>query len=561
MRSGQDAPADRSASPRLLVVLSLFLVLGFLPPEVHGESLAGAALLLVVLAIVPGGRAGSGLLGPFCVAVLCGGILARSAQAPGASIEPLTVGLLALAAAAHARSAAGPLEGDARIPWAIAIAGGLTGVRAVWEKLFGLARLAEAVEATQALPDRDVVLARIHEGRAYAQFATPAALGCFLAMAAAVTWALRGDVSRKTAPRVVLWVLLALHAAGILASSSATAAGALAVAAVLSLARLRERSLAPLLAVAAVLVVVVALLRGSRVLSLDDPASPWRLRAGNARVAIEMTRDHPWLGVGPGGFGEVFPSYRREGDNESRHVHDLPLELVAELGIPLGLLVSAAFLVAFLRPVLARARPAAPAWHKGAHVALAVLAIQSLADFTAFLPSLLWTACLLWGIAARGREPLEPERAVTRWGAVAATALLAALAAGVGLSGNAQRDCREALALGDRETARSDARRAAALAPWDVDARMLHAQALLDDPATLRAAALQAERAVAADPIRPAARELRSRLRLAAGDLPGAYADLVEAARLYPMRPEYATRRDALEGLLSAASPAGAERE
>ena len=78
---------------------------------------------------------------------------------------------------------------------------------------------------------------------------------------------------------------------------------------------------------------------------------------------------------------------------------------------------------------------------------------------------------------------------------------------------------------------------AAELAPWDVDARMLHAHALVDGAEAAR----EAERAVAVDPVRPAARELRSRLRLAAGDLPGAHADLVEAAR-----------RDELRSLLSA---------
>jgi hypothetical protein len=317
--------------------------------------------------------------------------------------------------------------------------------------------------------------------------------------------------------------------------------------------RATRRAALAILGVAAALLLAVVAARGARVLSIEDPASPWKQRAGNARVALEVIGDHPWLGVGPGGFGEVYPKYRHHEDNESRHVHDLPLELGAELGLPLGLFVAAAFFLAFLRPVLARPRDGAPEWHRGAAVALAAFAIQNLADFTAFLPSLLWTACLLWGVAARRDDGSEPDGPLPRRAALAATAGLALVAVAAGIADNARIDARGALAAGDVESAKARTARAAALAPWNVDVLMLRTQLSLDaeDP---RAASRQAERAVAVDPVRPAARELRSRVRLAAGDLPGAYADLVEAARLYPGRTEYASRRDELGRLLSAVS-------
>ena len=50
------------------------------------------------------------------------------------------------------------------------------------------------------------------------------------------------------------------------------------------------------------------------------------------------------------------------------------------------------------------------------------------------------------------------------------------------------------------------------------------------------------------------ARELRSRIRLSAGDPLGAYADLCEAARLYPLHDGYAAARDRLRESLRAAS-------
>ena len=50
-------------------------------------------------------------------------------------------------------------------------------------------------------------------------------------------------------------------------------------------------------------------------------------------------------------------------------------------------------------------------------------------------------------------------------------------------------------------------------------------------------------------PVRPAARELRSQLRLWNGDFPGALADMIAASRLYPHNNEYAERRNELEAL------------
>ena len=59
-------------------------------------------------------------------------------------------------------------------------------------------------------------------------------------------------------------------------------------------------------------------------------AKPDVIRAESARAAFEIARDHPLAGVGPGGFAEAFPQYRRAGDDESRHAFNLPAELAAE---------------------------------------------------------------------------------------------------------------------------------------------------------------------------------------------------------------------------------------
>lgn len=554
-RSGS-ASADRPALPVLLVVLSLFATLGILPPETHGESLAGCALLIVLFAALPGLRpspAGRAAVGIAAVAAL---LLARSAVAPGPAVEPLASWILALSLAVAAWESGPVLRSDPGVPWTLALLGGVTGGRAVYEKLWGLAHLARQVEASPELPDHALVLARLREGRAYGAFATPAALGGFLAMAAAVTCGFA--VSRRGRARIVLLALAAIEVAGIAATASATAAGALAVAAGLALlgSRARRRGAIAAVSITVLLLGAVVALRGSRLLTLADAESPWRQRAGNFRIALEVASDHPWLGVGPGGFGEIFPSYRREGDNESRHVHDLPLEAAAELGVPLGILLTGVFLFVFLRPVLARAAPGEEGWHRGAAVALAAFAVQSFFDFTSFLPSLLWTACLLRGALRASDEAPEPvaeqERGM-RFAALAATSLAAGIAVLSGLAANAKLDARNLVAEGDTLRSSERAERAVHLAPWDVDARMFRAEQtfelagdLRSEPSLIARATSDVDRAVLLSPVRPSARELRSRIRLTTGDLPGGYADLVEAARLYPLRTEYAQRRDAV---------------
>ena len=56
-------------------------------------------------------------------------------------------------------------------------------------------------------------------------------------------------------------------------------------------------------------------------------------------------------------------------------------------------------------------------------------------------------------------------------------------------------------------------------------------------------------------PQRPAARDLRGRLRFVTGDFGGAYADALDAARLYPMQESYAERLSEVERWLGPRTP------
>jgi len=520
--------------------------------------MAGAAALVVLVVAVAWARPlhpmGHSVL---LFAALASTPLVMAAVAPGAAVEPLVAFILAGALGVHVACLSHSARDSDSVAWALAAAGLIVSFFALHQALWGLDATAARVETAVGVPDRDLVLTRLSSGRAFAMFATPAALGGFLALALPV--AVGMGLGKRGKARVALLSAAGIMAAGMLATVSVTAIGALAGAVMLAVVaqRRRWRLTAAVGVVGLLLVLAVVGLRRHEILDRSRWDSPWRLRAGNFRVATEVIADHPWIGVGPGGFGEVFPQYRREGDNETRHVHDLPLEMMAELGIVPGALAGALFLGLFLAPVLARDGESAP-WVRGARIGLAAFAIQNLADFTAFFPSILWTAALLRGVTVEpgfaSKERLSPGWRWTRGIVLAATLVAAALAALAGLSWEARYHARQAAASGDDAMAGMLAERSSRFAPWNVDAQSILAQSLLDragkapeTTATFREALLRSNRAVVLSPVRASTREVRARARLALGDTPGAWADLVEAARLYPLRTSYARLRDEIE--------------
>jgi hypothetical protein len=275
-------------------------------------------------------------------------------------------------------------------------------------------------------------------------------------------------------------------------------------------------------------------------------ARPDAIRDGGVRAALEIARDHPLAGVGPGGFAEAFPQYR--------HAGDLPAELVAEWGVPVGLALSALFFWLFVGPAVSR-RGEAFTLSSGLKVGLAAFALHNVLGFTAFLPSLLVGAAVCRGLVAQ-RVARDRAIPVARAAWIALALALTAAAAGSGLARDALIDARDAAASGDHAEALRLAVRASTLAPWDADPPLFAAGARMAAGSSATAALESAEQAVARAPSRASARSARARARTAAGDATGAYADLVEASRLDPNRPEYASQRDALAAMLGRAGEA-----
>lgn len=543
---------QQSLGPAGLALVAVLALCVVAPPEVRGSSLAAIALFVAVAAAAVSATAARSPASRFVLAgVPLALVVMRLSIAPGEAVEPADCILLAAFAGISAAHAAEHDEFFARM-FAVLVA--YAGGRALYEAIWGFATLADRMRDSVPTGAALAVLNRLDQGRPYGGFSTPAALGCFLILTipAVAAW----SFGKRGGARAFGLGVAALGVAGLVATRSVTAMAALAVA--LALAGLRGRVTPRLLAVSAggigLAIVAAGIMRPDAVFAPGREDSPWRLRAGNVRVALEIARDHPLSGVGPGGFAEAFPQYRRPGDNESRHAHNLPAELVAEWGIPVGLLLAALFFWVFVAPVVRRTGdPRTLA--SGLTVGVAAFAIHNLADFTAFLPSLLL-------FAAIGRGFLVPRvdsgRAIpaarVAWAALAfATALVAA---GAGLARDALFDARETAASGDHSGALGFALKARALAPWDADPPQFAAEARMAAGKDGGAALDDAERAVVRAPSRAAARMLRARARAAVGDLPGAYADSVEASRLYPVNPDYAAQRDALAATLDKAGEA-----
>jgi len=557
-----DSPPD---DLRLLFVpLALVCILPLFPPETRGGAMAGAAALIalwVMLALTRSVAAwlllalGLGLLGYFPATLV--------AQAPGGVFQPLSVWILGLAAGVCA-SLLGPGQRHRdRIVLVLAVTAALVALQGLYQVLWGLDELISWIEGGAAVADRQLVLARAADGRAFAAFPTPAALGGFLALSIPLTLGIALGKTGRT--RWVLVGLAVVQGVGLLAAASVTAAAALLTAVVLgaAVARPTARRVVGALVVGAILVVGVIVIRGAQVTDVDAAGSPWRLRAGNFRAAGQMIADHPWAGVGLGGFGEVYPQYRRPTDNETQHVHNLPLELCAELGLPAGVLLTAIFFHLFLSPVLRRREDDAP-WARGAAVGLAAVAIQNLVDFTILLPSLLWLAAIVRGLLVLPSAPASRSRGpVLRLAALTAVIVAACLAGLSGVAWEARLNAKLDLAAGDTEGAARQASRATRLAPWNPDGWLYRAEIALERAAdggrqdrAAHVSSLEAVgRAISMSPVRPAARIVRARLRALDGDLPGAYADAKEAARLYPTHTQYGVERDTLAQALDASEP------
>ena len=158
--------------------------------------------------------------------------------------------------------------------------------------------------------------------------------------------------------------------------------------------------------------------------------------------AAALVRDHPLFGVGRGAYRYLSERHRSvPGEVTFAYVEDEPLQLAADLGLPVALLVLAALWLAWRRGLFA----AASGLERGAAWALFSLGVQNLVDFDLELAGVALPAAVMLGALAGG--PLSRR-------AVAALLCAAPLAcAALVWSGprSAEREAEALLALDPRE--------------------------------------------------------------------------------------------------------------
>ncbi|WP_457329367.1 Wzy polymerase domain-containing protein [Rhizobacter sp. P5_C2] len=141
----------------------------------------------------------------------------------------------------------------------------------------------------------------------------------------------------------------------------------------------------------------------------SDPSSS---RFGIWANALSLIAQHPWLGVGWGEFNFAWtltPFPGRPGAFFD-HTHNLPLQLLVELGIPLGTLVMALLLWALWKAFVAARRAASTdgLTQRGALVMVLTMAVHSMLEYPLWYAYFLLPTAFAFGICLGGiREPRE----------------------------------------------------------------------------------------------------------------------------------------------------------
>lgn len=156
---------------------------------------------------------------------------------------------------------------------------------------------------------------------------------------------------------------------------------------------------------------------------------------------LELVAQNPWTGVGFGefNFAWTLTEFSRPRPLEFfDHTHNLPLQLVVELGIPLGLLVLGLLLYALWRAFVAARNTSGDAGlaKRCAFVMVLLIGVHSLLEYPLWYAYFLFPTAFLWGLCLAPVEPARQGAAVsasappgrrraTRWPAAAGALMLA----------------------------------------------------------------------------------------------------------------------------------------
>ncbi len=381
-----------------------------------------------------------------------------------------------------------------------------------WQSVVGLERAHLAAVRDVPVTLQQAYLERIASGRAFASLPVP---GHFAVLMATALPLLVGGLRRR-ATRSASVVGIGLCVLGLVVARSPIGL-CLAIAAVVALVmhgRARgARILIGLLLVALVLAVVWR----ADVLRLE----PLRLRVDNWRTAVWAWSTSPLAGVGPGGFAYLAAEAPLDVGNRPTHAHCLPLEWLAELGLP-GLVASMVLGGALLRLAVVL-------WRRRPEMAVAVLVVpaHNLVDFSLFVSgvALPWAVLLGWSLAeARGEVGPRETTPIGRPVAVAALTLVVAVTSLHATSRVLGRAAERVRSPHERYLL---ARRSHDIAPWRVPPLAIAGSAALEarDPALMEEARELLRRRRWLAPRSAQWSALSMRLDFASGDPEAAVAD------------------------------------
>jgi hypothetical protein len=368
---------------------------------------------------------------------------------------------------------------------------------------------------------------RLASGRAFGTASLPGHFAALLLLACPllVDRAARAAGAR----RLGWWLVAALAGAGIVLTRSAAGWAVAAVLVFAVLARgtpTRWRWLGGC-ALAAAGVAVLALRPDL------EHLEPIALRWVNWQTAGWVALHHPWLGVGLGGVGQAALLAPTAAGNSTPYAHNSVLQLIAEFGLAGAPLVAAALWA------LARLLRAGWSTERALVLAVAVLPLHNLVDFSLYAPEVLLPWAVLAGTLA-GRLAAPAGRPTPAWllvplliGGLVATTL--------GWRGGAEAEKARLLPRAERAAA---AAAAAAWTPWTVTPLTVAAgEALAGRPSATEATAL--DDALAGrwwvQPRSAGWAEARARLLVAADRRGEALVWAREARRRAPWRGELAT--------------------
>lgn len=126
--------------------------------------------------------------------------------------------------------------------------------------------------------------------------------------------------------------------------------------------------------------------RWERLMNLENPHNSITQRLNYWRAGIAIIKDHPFLGVGPGNFQEVFLRYKVGLSTDTRYAHNIFLHLWSETGM-LGFIGMLFLITTFIARYVSKSK----------YLFLAGLAfvLHNLIDITYFIPE---TGFLWWVI-------------------------------------------------------------------------------------------------------------------------------------------------------------------